>query len=342
MKAMVLHQPGPVEQRPLALEDVAEPSPGQGDIRIEVEACGLCHTDLHTIEGELKLPKLPIIPGHQVVGRVRQVGRVGRVGQSGLGVERFRVGDRVGVPWLHWTCGQCRFCASGRENLCENAHFTGLHADGGYAQSMAAHADFVCPIPDGLDAAQAAPLLCGGIVGFRSLRLTGVGRGARLGLYGFGNTAHIVLQVARHWGCEVYVFTRREEHRRLAAELGAVWTGRAEDTPPARLDAAILFAPIGTLVPEALRVMDKGATLVLSGIYMTPTPPLDYSLLYHERIVRSVANATRQDARDFLALAAEIPVRTEVQTFSLEQTNEALLMLKRSEISGCGVVMVKA
>jgi propanol-preferring alcohol dehydrogenase len=205
---------------------------------------------------------------------------------------------------------------------------------------MIVHAEFACPIVGDLSAAQAAPLLCGGIVGFRSLRLAGVGRGARLGLYGFGNTAHLVLQVARHWGCEVYVFTRREEHRRLAATLGAVWTGRAEDTPPARLDAAILFAPLGTLVPEALRVMDKGATLVLSGIYMSPTPELDYSLLYHERIVRSVANATRQDASDFLALAAEIPIRIEVQTFPLEQANEALLMLKRSEISGCGVLTV--
>jgi len=332
VKVMLLRRPAPAEQRPLELADVAMPTPTEGEVRIEVEACGLCHTDLHTVEGELKLPNLPVIPGHQIVGRVEA---------TGPNVERFRVGDRVGVPWLYSTCGRCKFCTSGRENLCESARFTGLDADGGYAQFMVVRADFAYPIPEGLTAQQAAPLLCGGIIGFRSLRLCGAEQGGRLGLYGFGNSAHMAIQVARHWGCEVFVFTRSEEHRRLAGELGATWTGHAEDTPPAKLDAAIIFAPSGRLIPEALRAMDKGATLALAGIHMTPTPEIPYSLLYDERVVRSVANSTRQDARDFLALAAEIRIRTEVQTFPLEQANEALLLLKRSEISGCGVLLIK-
>jgi propanol-preferring alcohol dehydrogenase len=332
MKAMQIKRPMPIEQRPLELVDVAEPALAEDEVRVKIAACGLCHTDLHMAEGELKLPKLPVIPGHQIVGRIEAVGG---------GVKRFRAGDRVGVPWLYSTCGQCGFCTSGRENLCESARFTGLHADGGYAQYMAVRADFAYPIPAGLMAEQAAPLLCGGIIGFRSLRLCGAERGGRLGLYGFGNSAHLAIQVARHWGCEVFVFTRNEEHRRLASELGAAWTGRAEDDPPAKLNAAIIFAPAGQLVPQALRVMDKGATLALAGIYMTPTPEMPYSLLYDERVVRSVANSTRQDAEDFLALAAEIPVRTEIQTFPLEQANEALLLLKRSEISGCGVLVIE-
>jgi len=332
VRAMVLKRPMPIEQKPLEMMDVAPPSPGEGDVRIEVEACGLCHTDLHTVEGELDLPKLPIIPGHQIVGRVEAIGPR---------VRQFGVGERVGVPWLYSTCGHCKFCTGERENLCESARFTGLHADGGYAQYTAVRADFVYPIPGGLTSEQAAPLLCGGIIGFRSLRLCGAERGGRLGLYGFGNSAHMAIQVARHWGCEVFVFTRNEEHRRLARELGAVWTGRAEDTPPAKLDAAIIFAPVGELIPEALRVMDRGATVALAGIYMTPTPAMDYSLLYHERVVRSVANSTRQDAKDFLSLAAAIGIRTEIETFSLERANEALLKLKRSEISGGGVLRIK-
>ncbi|KPL12213.1 alcohol dehydrogenase [candidate division BRC1 bacterium SM23_51] len=332
MNAMLLRQPKPIEQRPLELAEVAEPTPTEGEVRIAVEACGICHTDLHTVEGDLKLPKLPIIPGHQIVGQVEA---------AGSGVQRFSVGDRVGVPWLYSTCGRCKFCASGRENLCEGARFTGLHADGGYAPYMVVRADFAYSVPERLTAQQAAPLLCGGIIGFRALRLSGAERGGRLGLYGFGNSAHMAIQVARHWGCDVFVFTRSEEHRRLACELGAAWTGRAEDDPPAKLDAAIIFAPAGRLVPEALRVMDKGATLALAGIHMTPTPEMDYSLLYDERVVRSVANSTRQDAQDFLALAAEISIRTEIQTFPLEQANEALLMLKRSEISGGGVLLVQ-
>ncbi|MBM3333575.1 zinc-dependent alcohol dehydrogenase family protein [Candidatus Sumerlaeota bacterium] len=331
MKAMALHKPMPIEQCPLLLEDVPDPMPAAGGVRVKVEACGLCHTDLHTIEGEISAPRLPVIPGHQIVGRIESKGKT---------TERFRVGDRVGVPWLYSTCGQCRFCKTGRENLCENARFTGLHADGGYARYMVVPADFAYPLPESLTAEQAAPLLCGGIIGFRALRLCGAERGGHLGLFGFGNSAHIAIQVARHWGCEVCVFTRSEDHARLARHLGAEWTGRAEDSPPAKLDAAIVFAPAGQLIPVALRHMDKGATLALAGIYMSPMPETPYELLYHERVVRSVANSTRQDAIDFLALAAEIPVRTEVRTFPLEKANEALLLMKRGEITGGGVLVI--
>lgn len=329
---MILEKPRPVEERPLEPAEVKTPIPAEGEIRIEIEACGVCHTDLHTVEGDLELPKLPITPGHQIVGRVEEVGPA---------VERFSAGDRVGVPWLYSTCGRCRFCRSDRENLCDGARFTGLHVHGGFAQFIAVAADFAYPLPGGLTAAQAAPLLCGGIIGFRSLRLCGAEQGGRLGLYGFGNSAHMAIQVALHWNCEVYVFSRSEEHQKLALKLGATWAGRAEDDPPARLDAAIVFAPAGPLIPEALRVMEKGATLALAGIYMTPCPPIDYSLLYHERIVRSVANSTRRDATDFLQLAAEIPVRTQVETYPFEEANEVLLKLKRSEITGGGVLLIQ-
>ncbi len=332
MQAMVLEQARSAETNPLVLREADRPSPRAGQVRIAVEACGVCHTDLHTVEGELPLPKLPIIPGHQVVGRVESVGE---------GVTRFRVGDRVGVPWLYSTCGRCRFCTTDRENLCESAQFTGLHADGGYAEFMTARADFSYPIPENMTAVEAAPLLCGGIIGFRSLRLCGAERGGRLGLYGFGNSAHLAIQVARHWGCEVYVFTRSEHHARLAQQLGAAWTGRAEEIPPAKLDAAIIFAPAGRLIPLALRAMDKGATLALAGIHMSPMPETPYALLYDERVVRSVANSTRRDAEDFLAIAAAIRIQTQVQTFPLKQANEALLRLKRSEISGCAVLTLK-
>lgn len=332
MKAMVLKKPGPIEERPLELADVKEPVAAEGEIRIKIEACGVCHTDLHTVEGDFEIPKLPITPGHQIAGRVDE---------AGPAVERFREGDRVGVPWLYSTCGQCRFCKSERENLCEGARFTGLHVHGGYAQFIAVSAEYAYPLPEGMTAQQAAPLLCGGIIGFRSLRLCGADQGGRLGLYGFGNSAHMAIQVALHWGCEVYVFSRNKEHQRLAEKLGAAWTGLAEDVPPAKLDAAIMFAPAGPLIPEALRVMDKGATLALAGIYMTPCPEIDYSLLYHERIVRSVANSTRRDARDFLRLAGEIPIRTETETFPFEEANEVLLKLKRSEITGGAVLMIE-
>jgi propanol-preferring alcohol dehydrogenase len=331
MKAMLLREPKPAEERPLELADLPLPQPGRGEIRLTVRACGLCHTDLHTVEGDLALPKLPVVPGHQIVGMVEARGK---------GANRFAPGQRVGVPWLYRTCGQCEFCRRGLENLCENAQFTGLHVDGGYAQGMVVHQDFAYPIPEGFSDVEAAPLLCAGIIGYRALRLSEVQPGQRLGLYGFGASAHVTIQVARHWGCEVYVFTRGESHQRLARELGAAWTGGAEETPPARMHASIIFAPAGKLVPEALRVLERGGTLALAGVTMTPIPELDYSLIYWERTVRSVANFTRRDAEELLQIAAEIPIHTTVQTFPLEAANEALLALKRSEIDGAGVLVM--
>jgi len=259
----------------------------------------------------------------------------------GEGADRFEIGQRVGVPWLYRTCGRCEFCQRGLENLCREARFTGLHADGGYAEAMVVHQDFAYLLPDGYSDVQAAPLLCAGIIGYRALRLSGVEPGQRLGMYGFGASAHVTIQVARHRGCEVYVFTRSEGHRRLARELGAVWVGGAEDDPGVKLHGSIIFAPAGHLVPEALRVLERGGTLALAGVTMTPIPELDYDrLLYWERSIKSVANFTRRDAEELLALAPEIPIRTTVQTFPLDAANEALLALKRSEIDGAGVLVI--
>jgi len=332
MKAMLLRATAPAEDRPLEWTDLPTPRPGPGEIRLRVHACGVCHTDLHTVEGDLRLPRLPVVPGHQVVGVVEE---------RGPGATRYEIGQRVGVPWLYWACGECEFCQRGLENLCRQARFTGLHADGGYAEAMVVPQDFAYPIPAGFSDIEAAPLLCAGIIGYRALRLSAAQPGQRLGLYGFGASAHVTIQVARHWGCKVYVFTRSEGHRRLAQELGAVWTGRAEDDPPAKMHASIIFAPAGRLVPAALRALERGGTLALAGVTMTPIPELNYDeLLYWERTVRSVANFTPQDARELLRAAAEIPIRTTVQTFPLEQANEALLALKRSEIDGAGVLIV--
>lgn len=328
---MVLENAKPAEESPLVLRDLAPPAPGAGEIRVRVKACGVCHTDLHIVEGELQLPKLPVVPGHQIVGVVEA---------AGAGARRFREGDRVGIPWLHSTCGQCRYCRKGLENLCERATFTGLHSDGGFAESTVVHEDFAYSLPENFSDLQAAPLLCAGIIGFRSLRLSSVERGERLGLFGFGGSAHIVLQLARHRGCEVYVFTRSEEHRALARELGAAWAGGAEDKAPEELDGAIIFAPSGKLVPNALRAIRKGGTVALAGITMSPIPEMDYGLIYQERVLRSVANSTREDARALLRLAAEIPVRTEVQAFKLEEANAALQALKRSRIRGAAVLVL--
>jgi len=331
MQAMVLHQPRPIEQRPLALEEVPTPEPGPKEIRLRVRVCGVCHTDLHTVEGELRLPKLPVIPGHQIVGEVEKLGE---------GASRFKLGQRVGVPWLNRACGECEFCRRGLENLCLKAKFTGLHVDGGYAQYAVVHEEFAHPLPEGFPDQQAAPLLCAGIVGYRAFKLSGAKEGDRLGLYGFGASAHVVIQVARHLGCEVYVFTRSEEHKRLAKELGAAWVGEARDEPPARLDSAIIFAPAGWIVPEALRVLRPGGTLALAGIYMSPIPEMKYELLYEERTVRSVANMTREDAQEFLRLAAEIPIRTEVEPFPLSQANEVLQRLKQAKVRGAAVLEI--
>ena len=312
------------------MTDLPAPTPGDDELLLRVHACGVCHTDLHTVEGEIS-GQLPVVPGHQIVGVVEKLG---------TNVREFRVGDRVGVPWLYRTCGECEFCRSDRENLCARAQFTGFHVNGGYAEYAVAPAAFAVRIPAGFDDAHAAPLLCAGIIGYRALRLSNVRPQQTLGLYGFGASAHIAIQIAVRWGCEIFVATRGAEHQRLAKNLGATWVGRAEDVPDASLHSAVMFAPAGALVPEALRSLRRGGTLALAGIYMTPIPEMKYELLYHERMVRSVANATRDDARQLMQLAGQIPLRTEVQTFPLADANRALLALKRSEIHGAGVLMV--
>jgi len=331
MRAMVLERPAPVEGAPLRLRDVPVPAPARGEIRVRVRVCGLCHTDLHTVEGDVALPVLPIVPGHQIVATVDALGD---------GVGTFAPGDRVGIPWLHATDGTCAYCRRGDENLCDAARFTGYHVDGGYAEHAVVGEAFAYRIPDAFDDEHAAPLLCAGVIGYRSLRLAAARPGDRLGLYGFGASAHLVLQMARHLGCEVYVFTRGAAHRQLATTLGAAWVGGAEETPPRPLDAAIVFAPAGALVPAALRVTRKGATVALAGITMSPIPEMDYALLYHERTLRSVANSTRDDARALLRLAAEVPLRTEVRVYELPDANRALQDLKRSRIEGAGVLRV--
>lgn len=331
MRAMVLDNPKPAEQAPLTLREFPDPAPAAGQVRVRVRVCGLCHTDLHTVEGDLPLPKLPVVPGHQIVGIVDA---------TGPQVRRLREGDRVGVPWLFSTDQTCAYCRSGNENLCDHARFTGYHVDGGYADAVIVAEDFAYPVPAAFADLNAAPLLCAGIIGYRSWRKSGVRRGDRLGLYGFGASAHIVIQLARHDGQEVSVFTRAPAHQHLASRLGAAWVGRAEDKPPAELDAAIIFAPAGALVPLALAAVRKAGRVVLAGISMSPIPQMDYSLLYQERALLSVANSTRQDARELLELAAEIPVRTEVQAFILEQANQALDALKHSRIEGAGVLHI--
>jgi alcohol dehydrogenase, propanol-preferring len=329
MRAMVLDQPGPVENNPLRRAEVPTPNPGPGEVRVRVTHCAVCHTDLHIVEGELALPKLPIIPGHQIVGVVDAIGE---------GVTHLREGDRVGIPWLHSTDGTCQYCRSGNENLCDNAQFTGFNVNGGYADHTIVGEAFACLLPAQFSDIHAAPLLCAGIVGYRSFKISGAKKGDRLGLYGFGASAHIVLQVARHLGCEVFVFTRSAIHKELAAKLGAAWTGDAKDTPPVPLDSAIIFAPAGGLVPEALRVTRKGGTVALAGITTSPIPQMNYDLLYHERVLRSVANATRNDAREFLEIAAEIPVEPEVELFGLAQANDALVAVKHSKVGASAVL----
>ena len=331
MRAMLLEKPRPAEENPLRLAELPLPDPAPGEIRVRVRACGVCHTDLHIVEGDLPLPKLPVVPGHQIVGTVDALG---------AGVNEFRMGDRVGVPWLYSTCGECAYCRKGLENLCERARFTGFHDDGGYAEAMVAPAAFAYALPGNFSDLDAAPLLCAGVIGYRALKLSNLQPGDRLGLYGFGASAHIVIQIARHWQCEVCVFTRAESHRQLARQLGAVWTGTAREQPPAPLDASIIFAPAGKLVPDALRALRKGGTLALAGITMSPLPEMEYQLLYHERILRSVANSTREDARSLLRLAAEIPVRTQIEPFQLPEANHALQNLKSSKIHGAGVLVI--
>jgi len=329
---MVLDKPGSIETAPLAEREVPTPEPGPGEILARVEVCGVCRTDLHVVEGELPPHKQPIIPGHEIVGRVER---------RGPGAERFQVGDRVGIAWLHRSDGVCRYCRRGQENLCDHPRFTGYDVDGGYAQFAVAPQDFAYRLAEELDAATLAPLLCAGIIGYRALKRSQIKPGQRLGLYGFGASAHIVIQIALNWGCEVYVASRDERHRALAKEMGAAWVGTAADAPPRKLDGAILFAPAGELVPPVMEALDKGGRLAIAGIYLTAIPSLDYERhLFGERTLRSVTANTREDGQELLKLAAEIPLRAHTETFPLAQANEALRRLKHDEISGAAVLQV--
>ncbi len=332
MKAMLLNNFALIDQNPLELTDVPKPEPGTEDILIRINVCGVCHTDLHTIEGELPEVKLPIIPGHQIVGILEK---------TGSHTSRFSVGDRVGVAWLYSTEDDCKYAQQGKENLCDNARFTGYHENGGYAEYITIPEKFAYPIPSIFSDEEAAPLLCAGIIGYRALRLSEIKPGQRLGLIGFGASAHVAIQVSVHWGCETYVFSRSKEHRELARNLGAIWTGTLNESPPHKLDSVVNFTPAGPTVLDGMRLLDKGGTQALAGIYMSPIPEMDYvEYLYHERTLRSVANATRQDGNDLLKIAAEIPIKTTTQMFPLEDANRVLQLLKDSKIDGAAVLQI--
>jgi len=331
MRALVLNQPKSVADRPLSLLELPTPRPRAGELLIKVARCAVCHTDLHIVEGELPAPRMPVTPGHQVVGTIEDIGP---------GVTTYARGDRVGVPWLYATCGRCEYCLRGDENLCVNAQFTGYHADGGYAEYMVARADYAHQLPQAFADTAAAPLLCAGIIGYRALRLARVQPHSRVGLFGFGASAHIAIQVARYWGCLVYVFTRTRAHRQLAEQLGAAWVGASADRPPQELDSAVVFAPSGRVVVDALRTLRRGGTVAINAVHLDRIPEIEYATLYWERTLRTVANSTRQDAREFLELAARIPVRVETETFPLQEANEALIALKRGEITGAAVLEI--
>lgn len=329
---MVVQQPAPIASSPLALVELPIPEPASGEVLIRVEVCGVCRTDLHVAEGDLPPHKSPVTPGHEVVGTITKLGP---------GAGQMQEGDRVGVAWLHASCGTCSYCARGEENLCTAPRFTGYDVDGGYAEYLVAPEAFVYPLPSGVPAVEVAPLLCAGIIGYRALRRSGVRPGERLGLYGFGASAHIVIQIARYWGCEVYVATRGDKHRVLASRMGATWVGEATDTPPAKLHSAIIFAPAGELVPHALAALDRGGTLALAGIYMTAIPALDYTThLFQERNLRSVTANTRQDGSALLRLAQEIPLHPHTEEFPLERANDALWKLQHDQINGAAVLRV--
>ncbi|MBI4636543.1 MAG: zinc-dependent alcohol dehydrogenase family protein [Candidatus Rokubacteria bacterium] len=329
---MVLRAQAPIGEAPLRLEETPTPEPAAGEILVRVSACGVCRTDLHVVEGDLPLERSPLIPGHQVVGRVER---------AGAGAARFALGARVGIAWLRETCHTCALCRSGRENLCARARFTGYHADGGYAGWAIVPEAFAYRIPEVFTDVEAAPLLCAGIIGYRALRLAEVREGGRLGIYGFGSSAHVTLQVARARGMEVYVSTREPTHRELARALGATWAGGLAEPMPCPMDGSILFAPVGDLVPKALRDLERGGTLALAGIYMTPVPQLDYAAdLFHERRLRSVTANTRADGEELLDIAARVPIRPTTTTFPLEEANLALAGLRRGDLRGTGVLVI--
>jgi propanol-preferring alcohol dehydrogenase len=329
MRAMLFDKAG----EPLRHVELPKQSPAPGQILIRVYACAVCRTDLHVVDGELTQPKLPLIPGHEIVGAVAELGD---------GVTRFKLGDRVGVPWLGWTCGECAYCQNGQENLCDLAKFTGYTLDGGYAEYTVADQRFCFPIPKFYNDAEAAPLLCAGLIGYRSL--IKAGNGKRLGIYGFGAAAHIVAQIAKYQQREIYAFTRPgdEVAKQFALDLGAVWAGGSNELPPAKLNSAIIFAPVGDLVPQALKAVGKGGIVVCGGIHMSDVPSFPYSILWEERSICSVANLTRRDGEEFMALAPKVPVRTEVETFRLEEANEALARLRAGKIQGAAVLVTDA
>lgn len=333
MRAQVLIRPDKIKNHPLQLQERNIPKPAPDQVLIKNHVCGICRTDLHVVEGDLELKTLPIIPGHQVVGEIQECGSE---------VIDLKPGDRVGVAWLQATCGNCRFCLTGRENLCESAIFTGWTAQGGFADYMVAPIQFIYPIPKGFSDLQAAPLLCAGIIGYRSLRLMNISdwAGRSIGIYGFGAAGHIAIQLLKAWGAEVYVCTRDVSHQNLAQELGAFWTGGTTDQPPVLLDGAVVFAPAGEIVPAGLKALDREGRLILAGIHMSPIPSFSYDILYGERLIKSVTNNTKEDGINFLQEATKIGIKTHVQTFRLEETNEALCALKYDHIQGAGVLVM--
>ena len=333
MKAMVVRTPAPIEDAPLSMAEIDRPEPGERELLVEIKTCGVCRTDLHVAEGDLPPKRPQIVPGHEIVGVVAR---------CGPGCTRFKPGDRVGIAWLRETCGTCAYCRKGRENLCPEARFTGWDHDGGYAEAAVVREDFAYAIPASLGDEEAAPLLCAGIIGFRAIKRAQVERDATVGLYGFGGSAHITIQVLKHWGCRVFVMTRGGEHRKLAETMGADWVGTADEAPPVPLNSAILFAPAGKLVPPALEALDRGGVLAVAGIYLSPIPVLDYERhLFYERELRSVTANTRADAEEFLKVAGEIPIRTHTVPFELADANRALADLKHDRIRGAGVPHIR-
>jgi propanol-preferring alcohol dehydrogenase len=328
MRAMILEQ----QKQPLIEKDIPEPMPGEGQLLIKVHTCGVCRTDLHVVDGDLTEPVLPLVPGHQIVGTVIDASH---------GSGKVKDGDKVGVPWLGWSCGQCKFCTSGRENLCDQARYTGYQIDGGFAEYTVADERFCFPIPQGYLDLQAAPLLCAGLIGYRSFRMTGDAQ--RIGFYGFGAAAHIICQLATYEGREVYAFTRPGDtcSQEFAKNLGAVWVGSSDDLPPDKLDAAIIFAPVGPLVPTSLKALDRGGVVICAGIHMSDIPSMPYSLLWEERVIRSVANLTRRDGEEFLSLAPKVPIKTEVHPYRLERANNALDDLRAGRFDGAAVIVVE-
>jgi propanol-preferring alcohol dehydrogenase len=331
MKAMILERQQPLERQPLVLKDFSDPLPQERQIKIKVAVCGACRTDLHIVEGELPAHKMPVIIGHQIVGRVAELG---------MAAGKFRIGDRVGVPWLYRTCGRCKYCLSRRENLCDRAQFTGYDADGGFAEYTVIDEDFAYLLPSAYSDSEAAPLLCAGVIGYQAFQATGLKDRGRLGLFGFGSSAHIVIQLAVHLGLEVYVVSRTDKELDLAKDLGAAWVGRINDDMGANLDAGIVFAPSGDLLVESLKKIDKGGRIVSAGIYTTPLPGFDYALIYPEKCLCSIAHTTRHNVQAFLRIAAEFKIKTQVTEYRLEDANLALLNIKHSRVSGSTVLRI--